>query len=321
MYAPAGNTTGTAGLAHLATVWYNRRALTTLRKHTHFHRAGKNDDLPLQNGKTVQWFRPTEFGVNITATTEGSPGTSLEMATSTISATVSQFSDYITLSDFLVATDIVNTTQMATDRLSYRASLTVDTLIRNEIDANATAQTLIGDVLSAFDLAKTDAIFKGGDVQTMENGYFKCFSHPYVLYDLKNDPQAGGFQDLSKYIASLQQANIKTPDRGLIGHIHNCEIWETSNSLQTSGSPNQWRTYILGQEALGLVRLSGLGPKYISDPDKERFNVWTVKNDGQQIADIERKIAYGCAYKFIFAPKTLDANRMRKIDSPSSVVA
>ena len=321
MYAPAGNTTGTAGLTHLATVWYNRRALSTLRKHTHFWRAGKPDDLPLQNGKTAQWFRPDEFGANTTPTTEGSPGTSLEMGTSVISASVSQFSDFITLSDFLVETDIVNSVQMATDRLSYRGSLTTDVLIRNEIDANATNQTLQGDVLSAFDLAKADGLFSGGDVQRMEDGYFKCLSHPYVLYDLFNDPQAGGYQDLSKYLDPLKQSNIKSPDRGLRGHIHNCEIWETSNALQIDGTPNKWRTYILGFEALGLLRLSGKGPKFVSDPDKERFNVYTVRNDGNQIADIERKIAAGVAYNFKFVAKTLDATRMRKIDSPSSIVA
>jgi N4-gp56 family major capsid protein len=322
MYAPTPNTTGNADLAHLATVWYNRRALSTKRKHTHFWRAGKPDDLPLQNGKTVQWFRPTEFGANTTVTTEGSPGTSLSEASSTLSATVSFYADFITLSDFLIQTDIINSLEMATDRLSYRGALSVDAVIRAELDASSTDQPLIGDVISAFDLAKTRFLNAGSDIQPWDNGYIRGFFHPYVLYDLMNDPQAGGFQDLSKHIDELKSKNIKVPDRGYMGRIHNVEIWETSNALQvTAGPPSTYRSYLTAHEGLGIVRLAGKGPKFVSDPDKERFNVKIGRNDGNQVADPEGKIAAWVSYNFKFVPKTLDATRLTKIDSSSSIVA
>lgn len=322
MYAPAGNLTTTAGLTHLATVYYNRRGLKTQRKHTHFHRLGKFDDLPLQNGKTMQWFRPTEFGANTTATTEGSPGTSLVMASATVSVTVAQYADSISLSDFLVETDIVSSLDMAVDRLSYRGALSVDAINRTELDATATDQPPLGDVLQANDFARTRFEFAGLDIQPMsDDGYIKVVSHPYVLYDALNDPQAGGFQDLSKHIDSLKGGNITRPDRGLIARIHNCEIWESSNTTQTAGSPNKWRTYLAGEEAFGITRLAGKGPKFISDPDKERFNVRIVRNDGNQIADVEGKIAAAVAYNVKWAAKTLAAARLRKIDAASGIVA
>lgn len=320
MFQASTKTTST-GLTHLATVWYSRKALSTLRKHTHFWRLGRQDDLPLQNGKTAQWFRPGEFGGNTTVTAEGDPSSGLTLQSSTISATVAQYSDVIALSDFLVQTDIVSSIDMATERLSYRGALSTDLILRAEIDSTATDQPLIGDYLSAFDLAKTRFEFKGIDVVEFESNYYRGLFHPYVLYDLLNDPQAGGFQDLSKYIDELKGKNISIPDRGLVGRLHNVEIWETSNATQISGTPNKWRSYLAGFESFGILRLAGKGPKFMSDPDRERFNIRVVRNDGNQLFDPEGKIAAAVAYNVKFTAKTLDASRLRKIDAASSIVA
>jgi N4-gp56 family major capsid protein len=318
-YTPASTTTASP-LSHLATVYYDRKGLSTLRKHTHLWRLGRQDDLPLQNGKTLQWFTPTEFGANTTPTTEGSVGTGLTMSSSTISASVAQYADHISLSDFLVETDIVSSVDMATDRLSYRGALSVDNINRTELDAGGTSQALLGDVLSVSDFARARFELTGLDVDGMQGEYFKSVSHPYVLYDMLNDPQAGGYQDLAKY--GLVENKEKTvPMQGMIAQVKNCQIWESSNTTQTAGVPNKWRTYIAGKDSFGVVRLSGKGPKFISNPDNERFNVYVVRNTGDQIADPERKIAAAVAYNVKWVAKTLNSTRLRYIDSPSSIVA
>lgn len=317
----ASTKTTTAGLSHLATVHYNRRALSTKKKRTHFWRLGRPDDLPLQNGKTAQWFRPTEFGANTTATAEGEPSSGLALQSSTISATVAQYSDVIALSDFLVQTDIVSSLDMATERLSYRAALSMDGIYKTELDATATDQPLLGDYLAATDLARTRFEFAGADVEPFEGSYHRGIFHPHCLYDLMLDPQAGGFQDLSKHMDELKSKNISIPDRGYIGKLHNVEIYESSNATQIAGTPNKWRNYIAGFEAFGILRLAGKGPKNITNPDRERFNLNIVRNDGNQLFDAEKKIAAAVAYNVKVTAKTLDATRLRKIDAPSGIVA
>ena len=90
-YSPSPNTTQSAGLAHLATVWYNRRALDQLKKRFRFYNACEPDMIPRRSGKTVQWFRYTLLGANTTPAPEGTVGNSNTLATTTVSGTVSDF--------------------------------------------------------------------------------------------------------------------------------------------------------------------------------------------------------------------------------------
>ena len=90
-YSPSPNATTAAGLAHLATVWYNRRALDQLKARFRFYNACEPDMVPRRSGKTVQWFRYTLLGANITAAAEGTVGVSSTLTTTTVSGTVSEY--------------------------------------------------------------------------------------------------------------------------------------------------------------------------------------------------------------------------------------
>src|SRR5579885_2574186 len=136
-YSPASNLTTTGTLTHLATVWYNRQALENLKSKLQFWLMVDDTVLPKYSGKTVQWFRYTPFSANTTPQTEGTVGTGLSLTTVTVSATVSQYSDFLTVSDLLEATAIDPIVTNAAIELGYRAGLTCDNLIRNEMDANA----------------------------------------------------------------------------------------------------------------------------------------------------------------------------------------
>ena len=89
-YSPASNTTNTATLAHLATVYYKTRALDQLKQMFMFLEGTEPDDIPQRVGKTVQWYRYTLFGANTTASSEGVVGTGLPLTSTTVSATVSE---------------------------------------------------------------------------------------------------------------------------------------------------------------------------------------------------------------------------------------
>jgi heterodisulfide reductase subunit B len=53
-YQPAGNTTGTATLTHLAAVYYNRKGLDQLKKKFRFLSATTPDEIPLRSGRLMQ---------------------------------------------------------------------------------------------------------------------------------------------------------------------------------------------------------------------------------------------------------------------------
>lgn len=52
-YNPAGNTTGSGNITHLATVYYSRKALDILKKKLRFISGTEPDVIPQRQGKTV----------------------------------------------------------------------------------------------------------------------------------------------------------------------------------------------------------------------------------------------------------------------------
>jgi len=318
----AGVTTGTSTLQHLASVYYDRKALSSLRATLQFSKLADERTLALRNGKTIQFFRYSELGANTSATSEGTSGSSQSLTTSTVSATVAQYSDYMTLSDLLVDTAIDDITAAAVERMSYRAALSVDTIIRNEIDSAASSIDVspIGTYFSAADLAQIRAIFAGNNIPPLRAGKYVALAHPFVLYDFWNDPAAGGFQDIVKQLKDQADKLVSPEDRGYAGQYQSVQLWESTNVTTVSGTPNKYRVYFAGEEGLAVVPLQGRGPKLPSGKDYT-FNLNVVRRPPIGPANPEGKLGAIISYNFVFAAKILDTTnyRLRKIDVPTSL--
>lgn len=321
----AGNTTGSSGLTHLISVYYDRVGLSSLRKKFMFWLGVDKRSLPKKNGKTVQFFRWSELGVNTSATTEGAPQSSLELASTTVSATVAQYADFINFSDLLVDTapdsDIV---AVGADKLGYRAGLSCDTMIRNEIDSVAGSIDVspLGDYFEAKEVAHIRAIFAGLDIQPFSGRYFRAIAHPYVTYDFVHDPAVGGFQDIVKQQANVQghERLFSMEDRGFVARFGSFEVWESTNVTTVSGTPNKYRVYFFGEEGLAAIDLAGRGPTQTMNQDETKFSIM-VQRHKPSVADPAGKIRASVAYNFVWANKILDTNpyRIRKMDLATSL--
>lgn len=343
-YTPASITTGTATIAHFATVYYKTRALDNLKKKLIFSEAAMLDQAPLQSGKTVQWFRyipSASVPTTITAKDgfEGSVGTGIGVTTTIVSATVSQYTDFATISDFAKDTAIDNMVENVSDVLSYRASYITDTITRTEVDSPNTSNisstsgaglATLGSYYRAGDARNARHQLQGLDVLPMDSGIAKGnffgVIHPYVSYDLVNDPAAGGLMDIYKFTDPT--AFIKNEDRGAVASVGGVKFFENTNVKTTTngGSADCWRVYVFGKNGYGIVDLAGRGPDRISDPSKQRFSL-NVFEGKPSPADPEGVIGAYVSFNFKFAAKLLDAPnlqgqyRYRMTDAPSSIVA
>ena len=323
-YTPASNNTTTASLTHLATVWYNRKALDQLMQMFRFLGATEPDIIPQRNGKTVQWFRYSLLPANTTPSTEGTVGAGLSMTSTTVSATVSEYSDFATLSSLLKATAIDPIVENFAKQLGYRAGLSVDTITRNEFDTNSSAVlSTLGPSYTSDDGKRAVALLRAINVSPRAGDMFVGIIHPYVVYDLQSDNTAGGFIDqarwnnpeiLAKYAQNLGQGII-----GASGGV----MYKTSTNVTTSGtSPNVlYNTYIVGTGAVGSVDLGGRGPSRVENPKTQNFKINTIQG-GPQIADPEGKIGAAVSYYFVYVAKTLDSTniRYRIIQADASLV-
>ncbi len=102
----AGNATTTSSLRHQATVYYKKQSLDNVWKTFRFQAAGVPDIIPERSGKTVQFFRYTLLGANTTPSSEVTAGPGVQMDSTTISCTVSEYSDHLTGSKMLQKTAI-----------------------------------------------------------------------------------------------------------------------------------------------------------------------------------------------------------------------
>lgn len=326
-YSPAGNLTTTASLAHLATVYYDRTALTALRKKFLFWKGVDTRTLPKKSGKTIQFYRYSQLGSNTTAADEGTTGnTSLQLTSGTVSATVAQYADFISFSDMLVDTSIDgDIVAVGADQLGYRAGLTVDCIIRNEVDsvASSISVSLLGDYFSGADGANIRHRMAGLDIRPFPNGTYPALIHPYISYDFIHDPQVGGFMDVAKNApgSALNDRLFSLEDRGFLGRFNGVEYWESTNVTMTAGSPNTYRCYFFGMEGLGAIDLAGRGPSRTEDQNSSKFSVNVIQETKPSIANPEGKIRAAVSYNFVFVAKVLDTNpyRLRKIDAPTSL--
>jgi N4-gp56 family major capsid protein len=328
-YTPAGNLTSSAGLSHLAAILYRKKALDRLQKKFVFRKACSKDMMTKQNGRTVQFFRYTNFSANTTPTTEGTVGTSLSLTSQIVQATVSQYSAFITVSDLLEATAIDPIVSNAAELLGYQAGLSVDTITRNIIDAESpsTNQALLATYLRVSDLRNSRHSLQANDVQPFEDSEFLAFVHPYASYDLVNDPAAMGLADIFKYNTDVKATPlVKYEDRGLITHVAGCKVEETTNVFQgTSGGNNTYRAYVFGKNGIATVDLEGKGPSDITDPSKQRFKI-NVINGGASIPDPEGLIGAAVSYNFVTTAVVLDGPpgiggtyRYRTLDPQSTI--
>lgn len=305
-YAPAGITTQTATLAHLATVYYERQSLDRLEAMFRFAQVCESFSLPQGSGKTMQMYRTTLPGFNTNPASEGQIGSPVSQTTSTLTASVEQYSDFMSDSALLDETDISPTTDRMVKDLNYRAIGSVDTIIRTEIDSNSSALvSTIGATLTASDIKVQVALLKGINVRPKEGSKFVGVIHPYASYDLIADNTAGGFIDVLKYQSGQKVLN------GELGEVGGVRLMESTNVGTSGSSPNVlYYTYIFGEGGVGIVDLAGRGPDRLQDPRNERFRI-NIVNGGPSAADPVGEIARYVSYRFVFCAKTLDSTNLR----------
>lgn len=306
-YNPAGNLTTTGSINHLATVYYNRRALDQLKQMNRFHGLCEPDMLPKRNGATIQWFRYSLFGANTTPHSEGTVGTSLTLGSSTVSATMKEYADFVSLSSFLIDTAIDPIVDNTAENLSYRGSISVDAIARTEFDANSSVlDSTIGASFTVQDIRAAVARLKAINVRPKDDGMFRAVIHPYVTFDLQNDNTAGGFIDLMKYADPQGALN------GEVGKAGGARILETTNVGTSGTAPDVlYYSYVVGKGAVGAVDLAGSGPAKVTDPSRQSFGIKTHLTPEGGAWDPEGMIGAYVAYKYRYVVKTLDSTNYR----------
>ena len=266
LFANVVQTTSTSGLTAEMKTFYDMTLIDEASANLVHAQFGQKRPIPKNGGKTIEFRKFAPLAKATTPLTEGVTPDGKSLSVSTITATVSQYGDYITQSDVLELTALDNTILEATKLLGRQAGVTLDTVVRNVMQSgtNVTYCPKIGEggaetavnsranldntcQLTVKVLQQVVAKLRGQNAPTI-NGKYVAIIHPYAAYDLMRDPE---WIDAHKY------TNVDNLYEGEIGEIAGIRFVQTTEAKIYSGGV--FGTLVFGDGAYGVTEITGGG--------------------------------------------------------------
>ena len=237
---------------------------------------GQKRPIPANGGKTIQFRKFSPLPKATTPLTEGVTPNGNQLDVSEVTATVSQYGDYIVQSDVLELTALDNTILEAAKLLGRQAGLTLDTVVRNVLhtgtnvtycpklaadgtETEVTSRAALDETaqLTVDVVNQVVAKLRAQNAPTIDGKYIAII-HPYVAYDLMRDPE---WIDAHKY---AQPENLY---EGEIGEIAGVRFVQTTEAKIYGGAGKNglavFGTLILGDGAYGVTEVNGGGLEII----------------------------------------------------------
>lgn len=190
---------------------------------------GQKHPIPANGGKTINFRKFVPFTKASKPLTEGITPNGGSLSVTKVTADVSQYGYYVTLSDVLMLTAVDNTLVETTRLLGSQAGTTLDTVTREVLNAGTSvmyatgreSRSLLDETakLCVDDIFKAARFLKSQNTPKIEGGYVAII-HPDVSYDLMRDEE---WIDVNKYANS---ENIFAGEIGKIGGVRFVETTE-----------------------------------------------------------------------------------------------
>ena len=300
--------------------YYEKRLLDNAEPNLVHDQFADKYPIPKNGGKTIEFRKYSPLGKATTPITEGVTPNGNKLNVTAITATISQYGDWIQLSDLLDMTAIENNVVQSTKLLGSQAGRTLDTVSR-EVLAGGTnviyapkvsggAETAVTSRagLDATSKINVDVIYKAARALKTMNAdkigdSFVAIVHPDVAYDLMRCEE---WVEVHKYAAP---ENIYQGEIGKIGGVRFVESTE-AKIWTGDGCPSGLAVYgtiVLGAHAYGVTEVEGGGLQHI------------VKQLGYGEDPLNQRSS--CGWKATRVAKRLVEEYMVRIESVSSFSA
>lgn len=270
---------------------YSKRLLSRFRAEAIFNQFGLQATIPRFGGRGVS-FRgltniypaglagSTAAGSAPSALTEGTPGASMDATWRQIIATVSQYGQYLIISDLAEEQSIDNVAPQYVEGLAESMVDALDLITRDVLVAgtNVSYASIAatrggasgvgsGMYLSLVELRKAKRILKRNNAPGVrsQGGKYVVITHSDALYDLEGD---SNITNIWQYAGERGEANNQLFDVSFKDLPMGFRLFETTNvrifaSLGLSGA-DVYATLVIGEEAYGTVKLDSLPARVIT---------------------------------------------------------
>lgn len=267
---------------------------------------GDDYNIPANGGKSIEFRKYSSLSKALTPLTEGVTPNGDSLEVSTITASVSQYGNYITISDILKMTAIDNNVLQALKILGSQAGRTLDTITRNVLaggtnviyaggGASRSTLTLADNKVKPVDFFDAAAVLEGMNAPKIDGNYVAII-HPYVARDLMTSSE---WLDVHKY---ADPEKIFKGEIGMLANIRfvsttEAKVWNDStcptNANATNGHNAVFSTLVLGANAYGKTSVEGGGLQTIvkqlgsgDDPLNQRATVgWKAIKTAERLVE------------------------------------
>ena len=288
--SPSTNT-----LAPELKTFYDTELLENARTEMFYAQFGRKQRLPKNGGTTIEWRKFNTFA-RASELKEGVIPTGQQFGSSSLTASISQYGTYTSITDKLEMRAYDNVILAATEEMGASAAATQETLIRNALLVGTNVMycdnvDVNGNVLSTPTSPATMGAGGGSSnsdgwalltptmvnkaVTKMKkdrvpriNGKYYAVIHPSVAYDLR---QSKEWIEVHKYAATGEIFN------GEIGELHGCRfientfapilggsyIYSGSTTYKNKSNGVTYATYFFGKDGFGIVDPEGGGLEMI----------------------------------------------------------
>ena len=300
----ATQTTLLSGLAPEMKTYYEKRLIDFAEPNLVHDQFGDSYPIPQNGGKTIEFRKYDSLQKALTPLTEGVTPAGNSLNVTTITATVSQYGDFIEISDMLKMTAIDNNIVQSLKLLGSQAGRTLDTVTRDVLaggsvvnyagTAGSRSALTKADTLKVVDFFKAQAQLESMNAPKIDGGYVAII-HPLAAFDLMTDPS---WLDAQKYATP---ENIFKGEIGKIANIRfvsstEAKIWkDTADNCPTIGGKVQavFSTLVLGANAYGKTEIEGGGLETIvkqlgagNDPLNQRATVgWKATKVAERLVE------------------------------------
>lgn len=289
------NATTTSSLSAEMKTFYDRDLIRNAKPNLVHNQFGQKRNIPKNGGKTIEFRKFSPLPKATTALTEGVTPDGKELTVTSLTATVSQYGDFVAMTDVLQLTAIDNVLVEANELLGNQAGETLDYLTASIINAGTNVQyangkdarsaLAEGDVLTVDEVKKAVRTLKKNKAKKI-NGSFIGIIHPDVTYDLTSDPKW----------EAVKEYDPKDWYNGEIGRIFGVRFVESTEAVRFDESGKTvYSTLILGKDAYGVTEVEGgglqtiikqLGSAGSSDPlDQRSTSGWKALHTAKILVD------------------------------------
>lgn len=244
--------------------YYDKKLLSRLIPNFVYANLGQKRSIPKNGGKTINFRKFASLSAATTALTEGTTPAGNSITVTAITADVSQYGDYVQVSDFLDLVSIDPVIDEMANVFGEQCADSIDQVVRDVVATGTTVQRAAGrasrvtiaagDNFSVTELRKAIRTLKINNAKPMSDGYYVAVIHPRTMYDLQGD---------SNWVNAHQytDSGIKDLYKGEVGMLYGVRFIVSSNGKVFTGAGasgiDVYATMIFGQEAFGLVDVAG----------------------------------------------------------------